>query len=138
VKRNANQTFFKLILQSHFILSGFVFLSACQMTSVQPSVQLSTIDQKFKLQKTQSKSETSWAVTVYRNVVAPTLSTQCKWYPSDSQFARGAQKRCGNLRGGVMAFSRFLYEEDASTMGYPFIINNNRIEFVDLPNECWF
>jgi putative component of membrane protein insertase Oxa1/YidC/SpoIIIJ protein YidD len=135
VKRSNLTSFPLLVLRSHLI-GGFIFLSSCQFAPVVPAIQKSNIDAHFQYRQKQMQKETSVQVRTYRNIVAPTLSSHCKWFPSDSRYAELAQKKCGAVRGGMMAFSRFLYEEDASRMGYSYINNNNHIEFVDFPDEC--
>ncbi|MFZ4402630.1 MAG: membrane protein insertion efficiency factor YidD [Pseudobdellovibrionaceae bacterium] len=78
------------------------------------------------------------AVQIYRSAFAPTLYSRCKWFPSDSNYATVAQNKCGATQGALMAFSRFLSEEDAPRMGYNAINNKGHIEYVDFPTRCWF
>lgn len=112
-------------------------LSACQSLPLPAGQPLSGLDQKYKLKKKLIAAPAEGSVLAYQNIFALTLYSNCKWYPSDSNFAQVAQKKCGTLRGGLMAFSRFLMEEDAVRMGYPLVIYENHLESVDFPDECW-
>ena len=46
------------------------------------------------------------------------------------------QKKCGVVPGTIQGFSRFMKEEDAARMGYPLVEVNNKINFLDIPNDC--
>jgi uncharacterized protein len=45
---------------------------------------------------------------VYQRIVSPALGPRCKYYPSCSEYAVGAVKRYGILRGAVLAVWRLL------------------------------
>ncbi len=138
VQRNKQSLIFKAIYkQCRLFLSGIVICAGCQYSPIEAPIRLSNLDQKFRLQQGQRRMTETESVKIYRNIVARSLGTQCKLFPSDSRYADLAQSKCGRLQGGMMAFARFLNEEDMPRMGHPFIINNNHIEFVDFPNECW-
>ena len=105
----------------------------------------SGIDQKFRLSRIIQTDKSSLkhisaggAVKNYRSFVAPSLFTRCKWYPSDSQFAMVLQNKCGSIHGGIAAFARFSYEEDASRMGYGIFNDKGQIKYVDMPASCSF
>lgn len=113
-------------------------LSACQSLPSLPLQKVSVLDQHYILEKKISGASAKPSVSIYRNVVAKTLSTHCRWFPSDSRYAQIAQNQCGGVKGGLMSFARFLAEEDATKMGYPVIVNQGHLESVDFAHECWF
>lgn len=139
VNKRRSHLFFN---KSHFLRSGFflflvVLFGGCQSTPDLPLKKMSALDSRYRLeQKIKNKTPTS-AVRFYREGLAQTLYSHCRWFPSDSGYAQLAQNRCGSLKGGVMAFSRFLNESDATQLGYPVIINHGHLESVDFFNECW-
>ncbi len=98
--------------KSHFIKSGFFILvmslMACQSLPPLPHHKVSALDQSYRLQRELQVSSQSSAVNLYREGLARTLYSRCKWFPSDSRYAQIAQNRCGAFRGGMMAFSRFM------------------------------
>jgi putative component of membrane protein insertase Oxa1/YidC/SpoIIIJ protein YidD len=99
---------------------------------------VSSLDQRYRLQKKLiTSSEISAPVQAYREVLKPALYSKCSWFPTDSTYAVVAQKKCGALKGGMMAFSRFMFEYDAVKMGFPIINNHDHIESVDLVDDCW-
>lgn len=81
-------------------------------------------------------ADVDYSISVYRNGIAKTLYSQCKWFPSDSTYTSIAQKKCGVLTGTMLGFARFMNEQDAAYMGYPTVHFRNHLNFVDLPNEC--
>lgn len=110
----------------------------CQSAPNLPLRKVSALDQKYKLQRQIKNSPKGAAVSAYHQVFSKTLYSHCRWFPSDSRYAQIAQQKCGAGQGALMAFSRFLYEEDATKMGYPIVINDNHLESVNFPHECWF
>jgi uncharacterized protein len=47
-------------------------------------------------------------IRLYQRAISPALPSRCKYYPSCSQYAVGAVKRYGVLRGVVLAAWRLL------------------------------
>ncbi len=47
-----------------------------------------------------------WLVTVYRRLVSPLLPPACRFHPSCSEYALGALRRHGALRGSWLALRR--------------------------------
>jgi len=47
-------------------------------------------------------------IRFYQLFISPNLGTNCRFYPSCSQYAADAVKKYGALRGGWKAFSRIL------------------------------
>lgn len=142
VKKRANSSLnsFEVFKKSHLIAGGFFLflMMGCQSFERPPLQQVSALDQRYRLERHMKGTKASPSVQTYRQVVAKTLYSHCKWFPSDSRYAQTAQNRCGGVKGGMMAFSRFMMEEDAIKMGYPVINNHDHIESVDFPDECWF
>lgn len=117
-------------------MTGLFILSGCQ-TALLPNSPVSRLDQEYRIQRALEAGKAGVSVQAYRSFVSPSLSSHCKWSPSDSQFAVIAQKKCGAFAGGLMAFARFLNEEDAARMGFDIVNDKERIKYVDLPNFCW-
>jgi len=142
LKANSLKKIFVPLKKSHLHGGFFLFLclalGACQSLPLPQPRQVSSLDQNYRLSRNLKSAPASESVQTYRQVVAKTLYNRCKWFPSDSRYAQIAQKRCGNFQGGLMAFSRFLTEEDAVKQGYPIVNNSNHLESVDFPDECSF
>ncbi len=49
-----------------------------------------------------------WMVRFYRNAVSPLFPPCCRYTPTCSQYALEAIEKYGALKGGWMAFCRFL------------------------------
>ena len=118
--------------------SGFFFIVSCQTYPDLQNKQLSLVDSTYRLNRLDSsmqKSE-STSILLYRNVVASTLATNCKWFPSDSVYTQVSQNKCGVVRGTLIGFARFMTEEDAAQMGFSIVNNKNHLTFMSLPDDC--
>lgn len=97
----------------------------------------SRIDAQFKVGKLKgslsSKQEVSF---LYKNVLARSMASRCRWYPSDSQYMNIVSRKCGSLRGTLFAFSRFMTEADAYRISSGSVIENQQLHFVDFPSDC--
>lgn len=102
-----------------------------------PPANVSSIDSTYKFQKlSRVKNESeSASVSVYQEVLRPSLSSRCDYYPSDSVYSQSLAKRCGAVTSLFKTFDRFLREPDAGNLGLPMVITNHGVSFVDLPNE---
>lgn len=49
-----------------------------------------------------------WLVVLYRRLVSPLLPPACRFYPSCSEYALGALRRHGPLRGSWLAARRLV------------------------------
>jgi len=60
-------------------------------------------------------------VRLYQRVISPALPARCKYHPSCSQYAVGAVRRYGVLRGVVLAAWRLLRCNPWSHGGVDFV-----------------
>jgi uncharacterized protein len=60
-------------------------------------------------------------VRAYQRAISPALPQRCKYYPSCSEYAVGAIKRYGLLRGAVLAAWRLLRCNPWSHGGVDFV-----------------
>ena len=57
-------------------------------------------------------------IRVYQRVVSPAIPKRCKYYPSCSEYAVGAVRRYGILRGLILAGWRLLRCNPLSNGGF--------------------
>ena len=60
-------------------------------------------------------------IRLYQRAISPALPSRCKYYPTCSQYAVGAVKRYGVLRGIVLAAWRLLRCNPWSHGGVDFV-----------------
>ena len=106
-------------------------------TALPPSPSASRLDAHYRLARANSNgSLRSATVDTYNAIAGRALYSSCHWFPSDSQYARASMNRCGTGRGLAKAVGRFLSEPDADRMGYPIVVEDSRIKFVDILGDC--
>jgi putative component of membrane protein insertase Oxa1/YidC/SpoIIIJ protein YidD len=88
-------------------------------------------------QRPVAESSTSPGVSFYQKFAAQSLSSRCRWAPSDSQHARLTSARCGPLVSLLLTSARFLNESEAHAIGRPFVADDGRLSFFDLEEDCW-
>lgn len=123
--------FLKALLLCQLFIVGILFS--------EPIFAASLIDAKFKLQRKQIKPTvvTSNEIGVlYKDVLAKSMYSDCRWLPSDSQFMAIKSRQCGQGRGFVMAFSRFMTEHDANNFSKDIVVDNGRIHFINFGDGC--
>jgi hypothetical protein len=94
--------------------------------------------QQGRLPGQQTKpAETS--TRAYRNILAQSIFSQCRMFPSDSELYDLRAARCGASPAAVMGISRVLLEVTASSQVLPALILDGRVRWFDLPpgdNPC--
>jgi putative membrane protein insertion efficiency factor len=60
-------------------------------------------------------------ILVYQRVVSPAIRQRCKYYPSCSEYAVGAVRQYGVLRGVVLAAWRLLRCNPLSNGGFDYV-----------------
>jgi hypothetical protein len=70
---------------------------------------------------------------VYRNVLAQSIFSQCRMFPSDSELYDLRAARCGATPAAVMGIARVLLEVTASSQALPALIVDGRVRWLDLP-----
>ena len=100
----------------------------------------SLIDAKFKLSKKSSVSRLDQPVNeigiLYKDFLAKSMYSRCRWFPSDSQYLAMISKKCGNTQATLLAFSRFMTEHDADKISEGIINDDGHLRFVDFKNTC--
>ncbi len=98
------------------------------------------IDAKFKLNKKLSSSQndelSNEVSTLYKEFLAKSMYSRCRWFPSDSQYLKIASEKCGNTKGTLLAFSRFMTEPDADKISAGLVNDHGHIRFLDFENTC--
>lgn len=112
----------------------------------QGSHSASLIDANFKqsrmLQPDRSREDTPRNAATndigvaYKSLFARSMYSACRWFPSDSEFLKISSQRCGPTRGTVLAFARFMSEHDAERISQGIVVDQNRIRFLGLSNDC--
>lgn len=74
----------------------------------------------------------------YQNGVRGILGSECKQFPSDSEYALRVSRRCGAIPGAFLSAARFLKEEDNHLLGKPRIYHPERLLHADLDPACDF
>jgi len=74
--------------------------------------------------------------TLYRKGLAQSMSTRCRWFPSDSEYLNLASRKCGFFWGTSMALGRFMLEADAYKLTADSVNDSDRIRFVDFEVNC--
>jgi hypothetical protein len=69
----------------------------------------------------------------YRTILARSLSSQCRMFPSDSQLYDLRAADCGAAPAAVMGISRLLLEVSATPRFLPGLIVDRRVRWFDLP-----
>jgi len=70
---------------------------------------------------------------VYRNILAESLFSRCRMFPSDSELYDLRAAGCGAAPAAVMGISRLLLEVAASSRVLPSLIVDRRVRWLDLP-----
>lgn len=105
-----------------------------------PSYGASLIDAQFKLTRATWGAAThrQEVGVLYKNLLARSISSRCRWFPSDSQYMNIVSRKCGSARGTLFAFARFMTEADAFRLGDGAVNDHNHTRFVDFKDDCEF
>jgi putative component of membrane protein insertase Oxa1/YidC/SpoIIIJ protein YidD len=105
-----------------------------------PYASPSLIDAKFKLSKRLAVSPAEGAASevaiLYRDFLSKSMYSRCRWLPSDSQYLTIMSNKCGRSKGLLLAFSRFMTENDAHLISDGIVNDDNHIRFLDLKDNC--
>jgi hypothetical protein len=99
----------------------------------------SGIDSRYKFNRAlpnSTKVTANSLAVLYKGFFAHSMASDCPWYPSDSRYMALMAKRCGELRGSMMAMGRFLNEPNANEIASSVILNKNKLRFVDFGDSC--
>ena len=119
----------------------FLFFFGCSSFSPQLKSQTaSTLDSQYKLkqlfQNRNQKNTKSPTVSLYQQILRPSLYSKCDYYPSDSQYSQILSQKCGTIPSLFKTFNRFLREPDASHFGLSMVTPVNETYFLHLPSDC--
>lgn len=122
-----------------FLRQGLSFLACFLLLKI--SVQAaSLVDATYKVKrqlaivnKADSKNEVREA---YKNFFAKSMNSQCRWFPSDSEFMSISSLKCGALTGTLSAVSRFMTEHDAAHISLEAVNEKNHLRFIDFEFNC--
>ena len=105
-----------------------------------PQSQASLIDAKYKLARKLPSSHEGRTPNevgnLYKKFLSKSMYSRCRWLPSDSQYLAISSKKCGPIRGTILAFSRFMTEHDADKLSAGVVNDTGRIRFLDFGDNC--
>jgi hypothetical protein len=73
------------------------------------------------------------ATRAYRTIVARTLATHCRMWPSDSRHLDQNAPRCGPTRSIAMAVARLIVERAAAPRFLPALLHQGKLVWLDPP-----
>jgi hypothetical protein len=76
------------------------------------------------------------ATQLYRQVLARSLGTRCRMFPSDSQLYDVRAARCGATTAAALGIARLYLEIAAGPQLLPALIAEGRVRWLDLPRDC--
>jgi len=100
----------------------------------------SLIDANFKLHQQTHRSSAQFSMannttndvgSLYKNFLAKSMSSRCRWLPSDSQYMNLKTVKCGQARGTIFAFARFMNESNAADISKDIVSDNHYIRFLN-------
>ena len=77
----------------------------------------------------------SVSTSVYRDLLAKSMYSQCRMVPHDSAFYDALVKRCGGLHAVFHGAARLLLERSASNDFLVPVRMDNRLKWVDLVGD---
>jgi putative component of membrane protein insertase Oxa1/YidC/SpoIIIJ protein YidD len=114
-------------------LAGFVFLLTLNVSA-------SLIDENFKLIKSSatksSYTQENAVGNLYRGFLSKSMYSKCRWFPSDSEYLKLKSLECGQLRSTILAFARFMSENDASDLASEVLNDHGHIRFLNYKVGC--
>lgn len=120
----------------------YFFLTTSFLSCSLPRIQLdevSIVDLEYRIAAKRSVSSekvTPPISAVYRNGLGLVLGTDCRWMPSDSEYALFKFHECGAFISTVKTFSRYLSEFDAYLISDGVVNIEDRIHFVHYDDSC--
>ncbi|MGZ3711645.1 MAG: hypothetical protein ACXVBE_07805 [Bdellovibrionota bacterium] len=122
--------------QAGFLLLAFFSSCASQLS---PVSEMSVTDSQYLLQASRQREKREDAPFVagfYHAGFGKVLGTDCRWIPSDSEYAVLKYRQCGALTATVRAFARYTSEFDAYQIAKGVVNLENRIHFFDFDDSC--
>ena len=96
---------------------------------------MSALDARAVLASSRSGQPGTVPTDVYRGLLARSLYSRCKMFPSDSQVFDLRAPACGSLGAAVLGMARLFLEEEASPKILPVTFADGRIRWWDLPRR---
>jgi hypothetical protein len=85
------------------------------------------------LLRVQQTGRVQTSTRAYREVVARSLASHCRMFPSDSELYDLRAARCGAAPAALLGVSRLLLEVEASPAFLPVVAGGPRVRWLDLP-----
>lgn len=100
----------------------------------------SQIDHRFQWRREETKltRTASPGVKFYQKVLSQTLGSECRWLPSDSQYAQRLAGKCGGLKAIPLSMARFMLEPEAAQIAQEIFYEKGRLRFYDPIDSCSF
>jgi putative component of membrane protein insertase Oxa1/YidC/SpoIIIJ protein YidD len=118
------------------LVSGLLFvvgpLASCssQLMQREPASPLEIRYRSWK--RHTSGQSTAVSTSVYRDLLAKSMFSQCKMVPHDSEYYNVLVRRCGGLRAVFRGAARLFLERAASTDFLTPVRIDGRLKWVDL------
>jgi putative component of membrane protein insertase Oxa1/YidC/SpoIIIJ protein YidD len=97
----------------------------------------SGIDAAYRWSRTSGSAPGSPGVGFYREVLSRTLSSDCRYFPSDSEHAQGLVRRCENGPFPVVhAMARSIDEPNAGDLGYALVPIRGGLKYFRVKESC--
>ena len=100
---------------------------------------MSVVDARYRMQREgtgQASGEQPYAATFYRAGIGRTLGTDCRWFPSDSEYALRKNRQCGPAVAILKSFSRYTAEFDAYQISEGVVNIDERAHFYQFDPDC--
>jgi hypothetical protein len=81
-------------------------------------------------------ARTAVTTAAYRSLVARTLGSRCKMWPSDSRYFDQIAPRCGPVSSVVRAMARLFVERAAAPRFLPSVVHLGRLLWLDPPGHA--
>jgi hypothetical protein len=99
----------------------------------------SLIDSQFKLSRqTQNKKQMARQEVdiLYKQMFSRSMYSNCRWFPSDSEYMRIMSRRCGSAKGLIKGYARFTTEFEAFRLSEGSVNDHGRLRFVQFGDDC--
>jgi putative component of membrane protein insertase Oxa1/YidC/SpoIIIJ protein YidD len=114
------------------VLLGFLLLASCssQLLQRQPA---SPLELRYRAWSQVERPEgAAVSTSVYREIFAKSMYSQCKMFPHDSSYFDTLVKRCGGLRAVFRGAARLLLEHEANSDFLTPVRHEGRLKWLDL------
>jgi len=110
-----------------------VLLLGCAPASLQRRP-VAPLEARFRAGR--ARAPATAATSVYRDLLARSLYSRCRMWPTDSVAFDVHARRCGALSATVHAAARLLLEREARPEYLAPVALEGRIRWLDLPTSC--